>query len=89
MTTQSVRGRKIEVVGEVVGNKMDKTISVLIYRLVKHKKYDKYLRRSSVFKAHDENNVAKVGDKVSIREVRPLSKTKRWMLVNVVEPVKG
>jgi small subunit ribosomal protein S17 len=89
MTTQSVRGRKIEVVGEVVGNKMDKTISVLIYRLVKHKKYGKYLRRSSVFKAHDENNVAKVGDKVSIREVRPLSKTKRWMLVNVVEPVKG
>ncbi len=89
MTTQNLRGRKIEVVGEVVGNKMDKTISVLIYRLVKHKKYGKYLRRSSVFKAHDENNVAKVGDKVSIREVRPLSKTKRWTLVNVVEPVKG
>ena len=89
MTTQSVRGRKIEVVGEVVGNKMDKTISVLIYRLVKHKKYGKYLRRSLVFKVYDENNVAKVGDKVSIREVRPLSKTKRWMLVNVVEPVKG
>lgn len=84
-TDQTSRGRKIEVVGEVVSNKMDKTISVLIYRLVRHPKYGKYMKRSSVFKAHDEKNEAKVGDKVRIREVRPLSKTKRFKLVAIVE----
>lgn len=83
------RGRKVEVTGEVVSNKMDKTISVLIYRLVRHAKYGKYVKRTSVFKAHDENNTAKIGDKVVIRESRPLSKTKRWTLVKVVEAAKG
>lgn len=92
MTTQNEkasRGRKIEVTGEVVSNKMDKTISVLIYRMVRHAKYGKYMKRTSVFKAHDEKNEAKVGDKVLIRESRPLSKTKRWKLVQVVEPAKA
>jgi small subunit ribosomal protein S17 len=79
------RGRKIEVTGEVISDKMDKTISVLIYRLVRHKKYGKYLRRTSVFKAHDEKNQAKVGDIVKIHETRPLSKTKRWALSEIVE----
>jgi len=85
---QSSRGRKIEVVGEVVSDKMDKTISVLIYRMVRHAKYGKYMKRSSVFKAHDEKNEAKTGDKVRIRETRPLSKTKRWKLVEIVEAAK-
>jgi small subunit ribosomal protein S17 len=82
---QVTRGRRIEVVGEVVSNKMDKTISVQIYRLVRHKKYGKFIRRSSVFKAHDEKNVAKMGDTVRIVHTRPLSKTKRWMLAEVVK----
>jgi small subunit ribosomal protein S17 len=83
------RGRKIEVVGEVISDKMDKTISVLIYRMVKHPKYGKYMKKTSVFKAHDEKRVAKVGDIVKIHETRPLSKTKRWALVEVVEANKG
>ena len=86
---QTSRGRKIEVVGEVVSNKMDKTISVLIFRMVRHAKYGKYMKRSSVFKAHDEKNEAKPGDKVRIRETRPLSKTKRWKLVEIVEAAKA
>jgi small subunit ribosomal protein S17 len=85
----SERGRRIEVVGEVVSSKMNKTISVLIYRLVQHKKYGKYLKRTSVFKAHDEKNEAKVGDMVRIVETRPLSKTKRWALCEVVEKAKA
>lgn len=88
METNS-RGRRIEVVGEVVSNKMDKTISVLIYRTVKHKKYGKYTKKTSVFKAHDEKNEAKIGDVVKIYETRPLSKTKRWALSEIVETVKG
>lgn len=84
----SSRGRKIEVVGEVISDKMDKTISVLIYRTVKHPKYGKYMKRTSVFKAHDEKNEAKMGDKVKISETRPLSKTKRWSLVEIVEAAK-
>ena len=83
------RGRKIEVVGEVVSDKMDKTISVQIYRTIRHAKYGKYLKRSSVFKAHDEKEIAKVGDIVRICETRPLSKTKRWKLVEVVETAKN
>ena len=82
-TTQ--RGRRNTVTGEVVSDKMDKTISVLIYRLVKHKKYEKFIRKSSVFKAHDEKNLAKTGDKVEIYETRPMSKTKRWKLSSVIE----
>lgn len=88
-TNTSSRGRRIEVVGEVVSNKMDKTIAVLIYRMIKHKKYGKYIKKTSVFKAHDEKNVAKIGDIVKIYETRPMSKTKRWALSEVVETVKG
>jgi len=79
------RGRRIEVVGEVISNKMEKTISVLIYRMVRHKKYGKYVKKTSVFKAHDEKKQAKIGDMVRIYETRPLSKTKRWALSEVVE----
>ncbi len=83
--TDSDRGRRNEVVGQVVSNKMHKTISVQIFRLVQHPKYGKYIRRSSVFKAHDENNDASVGDKVKIVASRPLSKTKRWKLAQIIE----
>lgn len=79
------RGRKIQVIGEVISDKMDKTISVKIFRLVKHAKYRKFIKKTSVFKAHDENNVAKIGDKVRITETRPLSKTKRWMLSAILD----
>ena len=84
-TEESSRGRRVEVIGEVISDKMNKTISVLIYRLIRHKKYGKYMRRTSVFKAHDEKNVAKTGDTVRIFQTRPLSKTKRWALAEVVK----
>ena len=87
--TQNTRGRRIEVVGEVVSDKIDKTISVLVYRLVRHAKYGKYMKRTSVFKAHDEKGTAKIGDIVRIKETRPLSKSKRFALVEVVEAAKG
>lgn len=82
------RGRRNEVIGEVISDKMDKTISVKIYRTVKHAKYHKFIKRTSVFKAHDEKNEAEVGDTVKIFETRPLSKTKRWKLSEIVEKRK-
>lgn len=85
---QSKRGRRNEVTGKVVSDKMDKTITVQIYRTVKHKKYGKYIRLTSVLKAHDEQNTAKEGDKVKIFEARPLSKTKSWKLAEVLERAK-
>ncbi len=82
-------GRKRnEVVGEVVSDKMQKTISVKVFSLVRHARYGKYVRSSNVFKAHDEKNEAKEGDLVRIFETRPLSKTKRWTLAEVVEKRK-
>ena len=87
-STENARGRRNEVTGTVISDKMDKTIAVEVYRLVKHPKYGKYIRRSAVFKAHDEGNSAKTGDKVRIFETRPLSKSKRWKLVEVVERSK-
>ncbi len=86
---QDKRGRINIVKGQVVSDKGDKTISVLIYRLMKHSKYGKHIRRKSVFKAHDEKNKAKTGDIVSISESRPLSKTKRWKLIKVLETSAG
>ncbi len=85
----ATRGNLQEVVGEVVSNKMDKTISVKIFRRVRHLKYGKYLKKTSVFKAHDEKNEAKPGDRVRIQMTRPLSKTKRWRLVEVVDRGEG
>ncbi|RFA30204.1 30S ribosomal protein S17 [Alkalilimnicola ehrlichii] len=71
--------------GRVVSNKMDKSITVLVERLVKHPLYGKYIRRSSKLHAHDENNECQEGDVVSIEQCRPLSKTKTWRLVKIVE----
>ena len=71
--------------GKVVSDKMDKTATVLIERQVKHPVYGKYLRRSTKFKIHDEENTCKEGDIVRIAECRPVSKDKSWRLVEVVE----
>ena len=74
--------------GVVESNGMDKTIVVRIERLVKHKTYKKYVKRSSKLTAHDPENTCNVGDKVSVTATRPLSKRKRWRLVEVVERAK-
>ena len=75
-------------VGRVVSNKMDKTIVVAIEDNVKHPLYNKIVKKTVKLKAHDEANVAGVGDRVSVMETRPLSKDKRWRLVEVMEKVK-
>ncbi|MBQ0009704.1 MAG: 30S ribosomal protein S17 [Ruminococcus sp.] len=74
--------------GLVVSNKMDKTIVVAIRDNVKHPKYGKVLKRTTKLKAHDENNECAIGDTVSIMETRPLSKDKRWRLVEIIEKAK-
>ncbi len=71
-------------VGQVVSDKMDKTVVVAIGRLVKHPVYKKYMRKTTKLKAHDEQNICKVGDRVRIRETRPLSKDKRWRVIEVI-----
>lgn len=73
------------VVGRVVSDKMDKSITVLVERRVAHPLYKKYVRRSTKLHAHDENNQCQVGDVVAITATRPLSKTKAWKLVDIVE----
>ncbi len=73
------------VTGKVVSNKMDKSIVVLIERQIRHPMYGKRIRRSTKIKAHDENNICQEGDIVRIKETRPISKTKSWTLVDVVE----
>ena len=75
-------------VGTVVSDKMDKTIVVAIVDNVSHPLYKKIIKRTVKFKAHDENNEAKIGDRVKIMETRPLSKDKRWRLVEVIEKAK-
>lgn len=81
MTDKLVR----QVTGKVVSDKMDKTITVLTERRVKHPIYGKYVSKSSKLKAHDENNECKAGDVVTIQESRPLSKSKSWALVKIEE----
>ena len=82
------RGRRQERQGTVVSNGMDKTIVVKVDTLKAHRKYEKVVRRSNTFHAHDEANQANVGDVVRIVETRPLSKTKRWRLAEIVEAAK-
>ena len=72
-------------VGRVVSNKMDKTVTVRLERMVKHPLYGKYIRRSSKVHAHDENNECNEGDTVRISQCRPLSKNKSWQVVEIVE----
>ena len=82
------RNLRKERIGVVTSDKMEKTITVSIERRVKHPIYGKFVKSTKKFKAHDEKNDAKTGDIVKISETRPLSKTKRWRLVEVVERAK-
>jgi len=75
-------------IGKVVSDKMDKTIVVAIEDSVQHPLYKKVMKRTYKLKAHDENNECKIGDKVKVMETRPLSKDKRWRLVEVIEKAK-
>jgi small subunit ribosomal protein S17 len=82
------RGKRKVLVGKVVSDKMDKTVVVAVERLVRHPLYKKVLKKTTKFKAHDEKNKCRVGDKVEIMETRPLSKEKRWRVVNILEKAK-
>jgi small subunit ribosomal protein S17 len=86
--TTAARGRRKVREGYVVSDKMDKTVVVQVTDRVKHSLYGKVLRRTSKLKAHDERNAAGVGDRVLLMETRPLSATKRWRVVEIVEKAK-
>jgi small subunit ribosomal protein S17 len=79
------RGIRKTMVGEVVSDRMDKTVVVLVERLVKHPLYQKYIRKKARFKAHDEKNECHPGDRVLLMETRPLSKEKRWRVKEILE----
>ena len=85
MTERTLRKSRV---GKVVSNKMDRTIVVAIEDNVKHPTYGKIIKRTTKIHAHDENNECNIGDKVSVMETRPLSKTKRWRLVSIIEKAK-
>jgi small subunit ribosomal protein S17 len=82
------RNLRKERVGKVVSNKMTKTITIAVDRKVKHAIYGKFMNKTTKFMAHDEKNEAGIGDVVRIAETRPLSKNKRWRLVEIVEKAK-
>ena len=82
------RGLRKKKIGRVVSDKMDKTIVVAVETKVRHPLYGKTINRTTKFKVHDEKNEAKINDRVSIMETRPLSKDKRWRLVEIVERAK-
>jgi small subunit ribosomal protein S17 len=79
------RGMKRQLVGTVVSDKMDKTVTVKVERLVKHNLYKKIIKRQNKFAAHDESNACKIGDRVMITESKPLSRIKRWRVSKIVE----
>ncbi len=79
------RGKRKTLVGGVAGDKMDKTVVVMVHRLVLHPVYKKYVRKNKKVKAHDEKNECHVGDKVLLIETRPLSKEKRWRVKEILE----
>ena len=87
-TAAEPRGRRKVREGYVVSDKMDKTVVVAVEDRVKHKLYGKVLRQTSKLKAHDEQNSAGIGDRVIVMETRPLSATKRWRLIEIVEKAK-
>ncbi|MGQ9823512.1 MAG: 30S ribosomal protein S17 [Desulfotomaculales bacterium] len=80
--------RKVRV-GRVVSDKMEKTVVVAVETLVRHPLYQRTVRRTRKFKAHDENNACRVGDRVRIMETRPLSKEKRWRVVEIIQRARG
>ncbi|MBW2297227.1 MAG: 30S ribosomal protein S17 [Deltaproteobacteria bacterium] len=79
------RGMKRQLVGTVVSDKMDKTVTVQVERLVKHRLYKKFIKRQNKFAVHDEDNSCQIGDKVMITESRPLSRLKRWRVSEIVK----
>ena len=85
----NARNNRKERIGTVVSDKMDKTITVRVERIARHPVYDRSVKTATKFKAHDEANIAKMGDVVRIQETRPLSKTKRWRLVEVIKKSAG
>jgi small subunit ribosomal protein S17 len=87
-TSGTERGKRKVMTGIVVSDKMEKTAVVSIERLVKHATYGKYVRRRNKFKVHDEKNECKVGDVIRFMETRPLSKDKRWRLLDFVQRVE-
>jgi small subunit ribosomal protein S17 len=82
------RGRKTKIEGVVVSDKMDKTVVVRVERLVRHPVFHKFIKRYVKYKAHDENNDCRMGDRVMIAASRPLSKEKRWRMVQIIEKAK-
>jgi small subunit ribosomal protein S17 len=86
--TAEIRGRRKERVGYVISDKMEKTVVVQVSDLTQHPLYKKTIQRRVRFQAHDEDNVAGIGDLVRIMETRPISKSKRWRVVEVVEKAK-
>lgn len=86
--SEVVRRQRKTRTGVVSSNKMEKTITVTVVRKLKHPKYGKFVKKSKKFHAHDENNEAQIGDVVKIMETRPLSKSKRWRLVEIIEKAK-
>lgn len=88
MEAKSTRSLRKERIGLVTSNKMDKTITIQVERRVKHPIYGKFVKKSSKFHAHDENNECNIGDTVRIMETRPLSKNKCWRLVEIIERAK-
>ena len=84
---EKIRAKRKEIIGIVISDKMQKTIVVKVGRVFKHPKYMKAIKRISKFKVHDEKNEAKIGDKVLITETRPLSKDKRWRLVEIINGI--
>jgi len=85
---ENTRNRRKTFIGMVESDKMDKTIVVKVERLVKHKAYGKYIKRTNKLTAHDPENICNIGDKVSVVATRPLSKSKRWRLLEVLERAK-
>ena len=84
----NIRRKRKERIGVVVSDKMDKTISVRVDWVTHHPVYNKIMRKATKFKAHDEKNSAKMGDTVKIQETRPMSKTKRWRLVEIIKKAR-
>jgi small subunit ribosomal protein S17 len=83
------QGQRKTLVGEIVSNKMMKTVSVRVDRLMKHPRFSRYVRRSRTFMAHDENGICQPGDRVRIIESRPLSRHKRWRVMAILERAEG
>ncbi|NLC68244.1 MAG: 30S ribosomal protein S17 [Clostridiaceae bacterium] len=88
MPSEKQRGRRKIRIGKVISDKMDKTVVVAIETSVKHPLYKKVIKRTQKFKAHDEENKCKEGDRVKVIETRPLSKEKRWRVVEIIEEAR-